>query len=223
MRSKKLSFSFACNCENSMIGSPTGKRFLARKGRKTMAKLYFRYGTMGSAKTMNLLSVAHNYRQQHKTILLIKPELDTRYGRDLIRSRAGLEMTADLLVNKDTVIDQTSLAEVDCLLVDEVQFLAPHIIDQFRQIATKLKIPVICYGLRTDFRQQLFPGTKRLLELADTIEEVKTTCARCRKKAIFNLKLTDKKERTGSEEQIELGADELYQPVCAKHYDRWPD
>ncbi|MBC7658171.1 MAG: thymidine kinase [Chitinophagaceae bacterium] len=183
-----------------------------------MAKLYFRFGTVGSAKTLNLLAVAHAYQQQNKKAYLIKPRIDTRFGADVIGSRAGLLQTADLLVDEDTLIDTKPLIGCHCILVDEVQFLSESMIEQLREVANDLNIPVICYGLRTDFRARLFPGSRRLMELADAIEEVKTTCSFCNHKAIFNLKLSDGKP-TLDGPVIELGKEEKYIPACAKCYD----
>ncbi|KPK33537.1 MAG: thymidine kinase [Chlamydiae bacterium SM23_39] len=182
-----------------------------------MAKLYFRHGTVGSAKTLNLLAVAHNYRQQGKEVFLIKPELDHRFGKENIRSRAGLEMTADLLVQVDTKLEFSSFVGISCILVDESQFLSSYLIDQLRDITFKVDIPVICYGLRTDFKSKLFEGSKRLMELADSIEEIKSTCYFCNKKGILNLKhVNGKAAVTGP--SIQLGAEELYYPVCYKCY-----
>jgi len=182
-----------------------------------MAKLYFRYGTVGSAKTLNLLAVAHSYRQQGKRALILKPELDTRFGRDVVRSRAGLEKEADFLVRPDTVITTEMLADVDCVLVDEAQFLAPEVIEQLRSVASDAEIPVICYGLRTDFRTKLFEGARRLMELADAIEEIKTTCAWCRRKAVFNLKLIGGVPSLAGP-QVQLGLEETYLPACSPCY-----
>ncbi|SME94007.1 thymidine kinase [Pseudobacteriovorax antillogorgiicola] len=182
-----------------------------------MAKLYFRYGTVGSAKTMNLLAVAHNYRHQNKNVLLLKPKLDTRFGVDVIKSRSGLTMDADVLVETDTVLTEDILDEIHCILVDEAQFLAKAFIDQLREISRHWDIPVICYGLRTDFKTELFPGSQRLLELADSIEEVKTTCAFCNRKAIFNVKFVNG-IATQSGPQVELGAEEKYLPACSYCY-----
>jgi thymidine kinase len=182
-----------------------------------MAKLYFRHGTVGSAKTLNLLAVAHNYRQQGKEVLLIKPKLDTRWGQDTIKSRAGLEMTADLLVEKDTQMNMNSFAGVSCILVDEAQFVSTSIIDQLRLITLEMDIPVICYGLRTDFRTSLFEGSKRLMEVADSIEEIKATCYFCNKKSIFNLKHVNGKAVIDGP-SIQLGAEELFYPACFKCY-----
>ncbi|WP_293262834.1 thymidine kinase [Nannocystis sp.] len=153
-----------------------------------MAKLYFRHGTMDSAKTLNLLAVAHNYRSQGKRVLLVKPRTDDRFGAAAIRSRAGIEAEADMLVDDSTRLDPADFRGIDCVLVDEAQFLSPALVEQLRAL-TQGGPPVICYGLRTDFRTGLFPGSRRLLELADSIEEVKVTCQFCNRKAIFNLRM----------------------------------
>ena len=183
-----------------------------------MAKLYFRYGTMDSAKSMNLLAVAHNYRKQGKRVLLVKPRIDSRFGATTISSRSGLEATADLMIDHDTVLDPRDFAGLDCVLVDEAQFLPPAVIDDLRRITIDPGVPVICYGLRTDFRTRLFPGAQRLMELADGIEEVKVTCQYCQKKAICNLRFVNGTP-TVRGPQIQLGADEQYAPVCWNHYD----
>jgi len=182
-----------------------------------MAKLYFRYGTVGSAKTLNLLAVAHNYEQQHKRAFVIKPELDVRFGRELVHSRAGVEKRADLLVAAQTVLDPEAFRGVDCVLVDEAQFLSPELCDQLRSLSQEQGVPVICYGLRTDFRRQLFPGSRRLMELADAIEEIKTTCNFCNRKAVFNLKLADGVPTVGGP-TVDLGCEEKYLPACASCY-----
>ena len=182
-----------------------------------MAKLYFRYGTVGSAKTLNLLAVGHNYELQNKRILLIKPEIDDRFGKGIIKSRAGLSKEADLLVGENTIIDIEYLRGVSCVLVDEAQFLSSFMIDQLADIAHEQNIPVICYGLRTDFRRNLFPGARRLMEVADTIEEVKTTCNFCNRKAIFNLKHVDGVPAFDGP-IIELGTEETYLPSCSYCY-----
>jgi thymidine kinase len=181
-----------------------------------MAKLYFRYGTVGSAKTLNLLAVAHNYRQQGKNVLLVKPEVDTRFGVGVIQTRAGISAVADVVVG-DT-LELPDLDNIVCILVDECQFLHNTHIDRFREITITNNVPVICYGLRADFRTNLFPAARRLFELADSLEEVKTTCHYCLRKAIFNLKLLDgKPTKTGP--AVELGCEEKYLPVCAGCYD----
>jgi thymidine kinase len=184
--------------------------------RPAMAKLYFRHGAMDSAKTMNLLAVAHNYRKQGKRVVLLKPQLDDRFGRGRIASRSGLEAEADMLVSPDTVFELDRFRDVDCVLVDEAQFLAPAIIEQLRMMSLLLDMPVICYGLRTDFRTESFPGARRLMELADSIEEVQVTCQFCGRKAVFNLRMVDGRAVVEGE-QIVLG-DAQYAPVCGRHY-----
>src|SRR5688572_19352325 len=144
---------------------------------------------MDSAKSMNLLAVAHNYRKQGKRVLLLKPRLDDRFGSTKIASRSGLEAEADLLVDPEQELPAADFHGIDCVLVDEAQFLTPSIVEQLRRLTIDPGVPVICYGLRTDFRSRLFPGSQRLLELADAIEEVKVTCQYCQRKATFNLRL----------------------------------
>jgi len=183
-----------------------------------VAKLYFRYGTMDSAKSMNLLAVAHNYRKQGKKVVLLKPRLDTRFGATKISSRCGLEAEADLMVEEDTTLDPSEFRGLDCVLVDEAQFLSPSLIEDLRRITVDPGVPVICYGLRTDFQTKLFPGAQRLMELADGIEEVKVTCQYCQKKAICNLRFVNG-QPTVHGPQVQLGADESYAPVCWAHYD----
>lgn len=183
-----------------------------------MAKLYFRYGTVGSGKTMNLLAVAYNYRQQGKKVLIAKPELDTRFGKQEVTSRAGLTQDADLLLKENSIIPPSAYTEnTKCILVDEAQFLSPSVIDQFRMVASEYNVPVICYGLRTDFRSYLFEGARRLMEIADSIEEMKTTCHFCNKKAVFNLKHVDGKAVSVGP-VIDLGAEEKYFPACNACY-----
>jgi thymidine kinase len=181
-----------------------------------VAKLYFRYGTMDSAKTMNLLAVAHNYRKQGKRVVLLKPALDDRFGTREIVSRSGLESQADHLLDGDSVLDARWFAEIDCVLVDEAQFLSPRVVEQLRMLTLTHDLPVICYGLRTDFRTRSFPGACRLLELADSVEEVKVTCQYCHRKAVFNLRMAGGAAVVEGE-QVALG-DEEYAPVCWAHY-----
>jgi thymidine kinase len=185
-----------------------------------VAKLYFRYGVVGSAKTLNLLAVAHNYRQQGKQVLLVKPEIDTRFGTNIIGTRAGLKAKADVLAPETGLLTLPALKSISCVLVDEAQFLSIQAIEQLHRVShsSDTSVPVICYGLRTDFRLELFPAAKRLMELADTIEEVKTTCTDCDRKAIFNLKLKDRSPVLDGP-TIELGFEETYIPVCATCYE----
>jgi len=182
-----------------------------------MAKLYFRYGAMSSAKTLNLLACAHSYQVQKKKVSVMKPQLDTRFGASIVRSRAGLDRPADKLLTADSTFPAESLEGISCILVDEAQFLHPRVIDRLRDVSVRLHIPVICYGLRTDFRSRLFPGSKRLMEIADTIEEVKTTCAFCNRKATMNIKFVDDKP-TMDGPSVCLGAEEMYNCACYQHF-----
>ncbi|MDB2447273.1 thymidine kinase [bacterium] len=182
-----------------------------------MAKLYFRYGTVSSAKTLNLLAVFHNYGQQGKKAILIKPKTDSRFGASVVKSRAGLSVEADYVLPSNATFPVEALGGVHCVLVDEVQFFNETFIEELRKITCEYNIPVICYGLRTDFRTRSFEGSLRLMELADTVEEIKTTCSYCSKKAVFNLKIVGNLAVTDGP-QIELGAEEKYQPTCAKCY-----
>lgn len=186
-----------------------------------MAKLYFRYGAMGSAKTLNLLAVRHNYVQQGKLVMLIKPAIDVRFGSQSIRSRAGLEHEADLVVGPDTRLDFADFKGLSCVLVDECQFLSAKLVEQLRELTREMGIPVIAYGLRTDFRAQLFEGSQRLMELADSIEEVKTTCRFCNRKAVFNLRHDAQGRAIVDGPSVMLGSEEFYSPTCYEcYYDR---
>jgi thymidine kinase len=182
-----------------------------------MAKLYFRHGTVGSAKTLNLLAVAHNYRYQGKKILLMKPVLDVRFGKEQIKSRAGLEMHADILITGEESLQGIDYTGISCILVDEAQFLGAKVIEELRRITLDWSIPIICYGLRTDFKSRLFEGSMRLMELADSIEEVKATCHYCNRKSIMNLKHVSG-IATNIGPSVELGAEEKYFPTCYRCY-----
>lgn len=185
-----------------------------------MPKLYFRYGTMNSSKTMNLLMVAHNFEEQKKTVIVLKPMIDTRFGVDNIKSRTGMNRKADYLLSPDKGIPDElwkCIYTTSCILVDEAQFLTPKQVDELRTIS--LHKPVICYGLRTDYRSELFPGSKRLMELADSIEEIKTICTYCMKKAIINMKHINNKAVKTGDGTPDLGCEEKYLPVCWKCWD----
>ena len=181
-----------------------------------MAKLHFKYGTMSSGKTLQLLVTAHNYERQRKKVLIIKPEVDTRFGYGMVKTRIGMERKADVLLQEDPHIfnipDNTS-----CILVDEAQFLSIEWVNHLRAISTEYDIPVICFGLKADFKSNLFPSSKRLLEIADSIEELKTVCSYCTRKATQNMKFVNGKPTTEGP-SIELGAEEKYQPVCWECY-----
>ena len=184
-----------------------------------MAKLYFRHGTVGSAKTLNLLAVAHNYRQQEKKVLVMKPDFDTRFGKESVKSRAGLEMQADVLIQSVESLRGIDYTGINCILVDEAQFLSAKVIEEFRRITLDWGIPILCYGLRTDFKSHLFEGSARLMELADSIEEVKATCHYCDRKSIMNLKHVNG-VATSEGATVDLGAEEKYLPTCFKCYQK---
>lgn len=183
-----------------------------------MAKLYFRYGAMSSAKTLNLLAVRHNYEVQGKRVLLIKPCVDVRYGTDTVRSRAGLEYPADLLVEPGDRLKESDLDGLHCILVDECQFLTYDLVNHLREVTRTHGIPVIAYGLRTNFKAELFEGSKRLMEVADSIEEIKTTCKFCNRKAVFNLRHDAQGRALIDGPNLLLGADTAYSPTCYPCY-----
>ena len=177
-----------------------------------MAKLYFRYGAMGSSKTANAIMVDYNYRERGCKCLILKPQLDTRDGKKLIASRCGLKAPCLFMEELDTVDPRG----YDCIIVDEAQFLTKEQVEKLVYIVDVLNIPVIAYGLRADFRQELFEGSKWLLAWADSIEEVKTVCW-CGKKATCNARISDGKVIKAGE-QILLGGNESYVALCRKHW-----
>lgn len=180
-----------------------------------MAKLYFRYGAMGSGKTANALMVKYNYEERQQKALLVKPALDNRDGQRTLGSRIGLKHDCVLF---DDLTDEM-VKENHCLIVDESQFLTREQVDYLVKVVDDFNVPVICYGLRADFRGELFPGSERLLAMADTIEEVKTICW-CGKKATFNTRFDEKGVVLKHGEQIVLGANNNYVGLCRKHWSR---
>lgn len=183
-----------------------------------MAKLHFIYGTVGSGKTLHLLSVKHNYANKGQSVLILKPSTDTRYGLKSVKSRSGLASDADIVIaENETSFDPSSVTNQSAVLVDECQFLQPSFVDDLRNFALDRDIPVLCFGLKTDFQGNLFPASKRFIEISDTTEEIKTLCLHCHKKATMNLRICDGKP-THEGPQILIGADESYQAVCYEHY-----
>ena len=177
-----------------------------------MAKLYFRYGAMGSSKTANAVMVQYNYKERGCEVLMLKPRLENRDGATLVRSRCGLE--AECRYVED--LPQIDLKGIACVIVDEAHFLTADQVRQLVDIVDDYGIPVICYGLRTDFRGELFEGSRELLCWADTIEEIKTICW-CGRKATFNARVSDGKiVRHG--EQILLGGNSTYISLCRRHW-----
>lgn len=184
-----------------------------------MSKLYFRYGAMNSGKTTLLLQVAHNYEERGMKVVIIKPKIDTK-GNDKIVTRIGLKRKVDHLIEKDEMLEQylNNLKDISCILVDEAQFLSRDQIDELF-IYTKLKnIPVICYELRSDFKSLAFPGSSRLFEVADVLEELITIC-RCGKRAKFNgRKINGEFTSIGDQVAID-GENEIeYESLCGKCY-----
>jgi len=184
-----------------------------------MAKLYFRYGAMNSGKTALLLQAAYNYEQQGMKVLVAKPSKDTKGDQNIV-SRIGLERKIDFLIRPtDNVFDIVKKKKkISCLFVDEAQFLEPFQVDQLMQIVIKLNIPVICYGLRLDFQAKGFPGSTRLLEIAHTIEEMKTICT-CGKKAMYNARMVNNKFVLDGDQVAIDGKDKVtYEPMCPNCY-----
>ena len=189
-----------------------------------MAKLYFRYGAMGSSKTANALMVRYNYVDRSQAPVMLKPRIDTRDGERVIRSRIGLSsycMFVDEFLSEMQDPDGTAHKDLKAgnyaaVIVDEAQFLTGEEVDQLSDIVDTYNTPVLCYGLRTDFTGHLFEGAKRLLEVADVVEEVPTVCW-CGKRAQFNARIKDGKiVRKG--EQLMLGGNDTYISLCRKHY-----
>jgi thymidine kinase len=180
-----------------------------------MAKLYFYYGAMGSSKTANALMVAYNYSERGQKTLLAKTNIDTRDGSHTIRSRIGLERNCILLSDLCAMKDE-EIREYDAVIVDEIQFASKEQIDHLAYIVDYLEVPVLCYGLRTDFQLNLFEGSERLLAIADEIKEVKTMCW-CGHKATCNARYNRNGiVREGS--QVMLGANDEYIALCRKHF-----
>ena len=180
-----------------------------------MAKLYFYYGAMGSSKSANALMAEYNYRERGQKVLLAKTNLDTRDGVHTIRSRIGLERECVLLSDICAMPDE-EIQKYDAVIVDEIQFARKEQIDFLARIVDELNVPVMCYGLRTDFQLNLFEGSARLLAIADEIKEIKTVCW-CGKKAICNARYNRNGiVRTG--EQIMLGANDEYIALCRKQF-----
>ena len=177
-----------------------------------MAKLYFRYGAMGSSKTANAIMVQYNYHERGQNALMVKPRLDNRDGERIVGSRSGLSAPCIYMEELETV----DLSAYNCIIVDEAQFLKKEQVAQLVQIVDEMNIPVICYGLRADFRGELFEGSTWLMAWADTIEEIKTVCW-CGRKATCNARVVDGKvAREG--EQIVLGGNESYVALCRRHW-----
>lgn len=187
-----------------------------------MAKLSFRYGAMNSGKSTILMQIAYNFEENSKKVLLLKSNIDTK-GEDKLVSRIGLERKVDILLTKDATLFNCDylqkIKNVDALLVDEAQFLKESQVEELWVIAKELDIPVLCYGLKTDFTSHTFKGSKRLLELADELIELTTICNECGKKARFNArKVAGEYVENGSQVVIDGSTDTLYVSLCGKCY-----
>ena len=184
-----------------------------------MAKLYFKYGAMGSSKTAQALITKYNYEENDLKVWLIKPSADTRDGVQILRSRIGLAAAVDVIAPEVDVYDlfrSTKAGNCDVIIVDECQFLTEQQIDQLRSIVNDANVPVLCFGLRTDFQTRLFPGSRRLMEVADTIQEIKTMCD-CGAKATVNARVNDGYIVTEGA-QVVLGGNDSYIAMCHRCY-----
>ena len=184
-----------------------------------MAKLYFKYGVMGSSKTAQALITKFNYEEKGMRVWLIKPQTDDRDGDNIVRSRIGLSCPAYVLPYQEDVYEsyRNLSNQVDVIIVDECQFLSEKQVDQLADIVIIYNVPVLCFGLRTDFRTKMFPGSKRLLEIADSITEIKTICA-CGKKATVNVRMDENGRIVTEGEQILIGGNDRYTPMCYQCY-----
>ena len=187
-----------------------------------MAKLYFKYGAMGSSKTAQALITKYNYEENDLNVWLIKPSADTRDGAQLLRSRIGLEAQVEVIapqVDVYLLYQETRKGRCDVIIVDECQFMTSAQIDQLRAIVNDYNVPVLCFGLRTDFQTKLFPGSMRLMELADCIEEIKTMCD-CGAKATVNARIDGMGHIVTEGAQVVLGGNDSYIAMCHRCYIR---
>ena len=190
-----------------------------------MSKMFFKFGSMASAKTLRLLSTAYNFEEKGVQIMVLKPALDTRDGEGIIRSRAGLERKC-IMIDKDVnlykaikayrnVLD-AQLESLKWIIIDECQFLTEEQVDQLSDVVDFLDISVMCFGLRTDFQSRLFPGSKRLFEIADDIEEIKSTCECGENKTSINARFDENGEIIIEGSQVEIGGNERYRAICRR-------
>ena len=187
-----------------------------------MAKLYFKYGAMGSSKTAQALITKYNYEENDLSVWLIKPSADTRDGAQILRSRIGLEAEVEVIPPNVVIYARflgSKARRCDVIIVDECQFLTEKQIDQLRAIVDEHNIPVMCFGLRTDFQTRLFPGSRRLMEVADTIQEIKTICD-CGAKATVNARIDGAGHIVTQGAQVVLGGNDSYIAMCHKCYVR---
>ena len=185
-----------------------------------MAKLYFKYGAMGSSKTAQALITKYNYEENDLQVWLIKPSADSRDGVNILRSRIGLEARAQVITpEQDIIAEYQKQPGHDVIIADEAQFFTPAQIDQLRQLVDEEDIPVLCFGLRTDFLTHFFPGAQRLMELADSLTEIKTVCA-CGRKATVNARIDANGRIITQGDQVFLGGNDSYVAMCHKCWKR---
>lgn len=187
-----------------------------------MAKLYFKYGAMGSSKTAQALITKYNYEENDLSVWLIKPSADTRDGVATLRSRIGLEAQVEVISPDKDILElfkATQMGKCDVIIVDECQFFTPEQIDELRAIVDECNVPVMCFGLRTDFLTHMFPGSLRLMEVADTIQEIKTICD-CGAKATVNARIDGQGHIVTHGAQVVLGGNDSYIAMCHKCYVR---
>ena len=182
-----------------------------------MAKLYFKYGAMGSSKTAQVLITKFNYEERGMRVWLIKPATDVRDGEDVIRSRIGLSATCDALDKQADIfaLFNTHHSDCDVIIADECQFFTHEQVDEMRRVVDECNIPVLCFGLRTDFMTRLFPGSLRLFEVADSIAEIKTICE-CGSKATVNARIDKDGRVLTAGKQVLLGGNDRYIAMCHK-------
>ena len=181
-----------------------------------MAKLYFKYGAMGSSKSAQALITKFNYEELGMTVWLIKPSVDTRDGADVVKSRIGLSATAQIITPEADIIEEYhKVGRHDVIIADEAQFFTPAQIDQLRELVDDEDLPVLCFGLCTDFLTHFFPGAQRLMELADSLTEIKTVCA-CGHKATVNARIDENGRVTTQGDQVLLGGNDRYIAMCHK-------
>ncbi len=187
----------------------------------TVAQLFFKYGAMNSGKSIDILKVAHNYEEQGKPVELLTSGVDTRSGRGMIASRIGLKRRVTPIMNDTDLVElvkeKLTKQKIYCVLIDEAQFLTKQHVLQLTKIVDELNIPVMTFGLKNDFRNELFEGSKYLLIYADKIEEMKTICWFCPHKATMNLRIHNG-QPVYEGDQVQIGGNESYYPVCRKHY-----
>lgn len=185
-----------------------------------MAQLYFRYSTMNAGKSIELIKVAYNYEERGKRVLTLVPSADNRYGTGVITSRIGIQRQAVMVLQDSNILEifmrEREKDDIDCVLIDECQFLKKHHVQELVEIVDSFNVPVLAYGLKNDFRNEMFEGSYYLLIYADKIEEIKTICW-CGRKATMIARIVDG-EFVKRGEQVVIGGNDMYVSLCRKHY-----